>query len=108
MSVREIVLGLVLATITAAAVDTGRPYNYGFDVAKAVRRQASQAPYVVKGADRVNGSLPLRPEIRQLQQDPDKWTLYTLGTSMMQYTDQSQMLSWYQIAGNETNFPFFF
>ncbi len=89
------------------AVVVGQAYDYGFDVAKVVRRQ-TQAPFVVGGLGRrVNGSLPVRPELREMQQDQDKWTLYTLGLSMMQYTEQSQPLSWYQIAGaNSPPHPF--
>ncbi len=86
------------AALSLAGAAASQPYDYGFDVSSVVRRQ-TQAPFVVTGLGRVNGSLPARVEIRALQQDEDKWTLYLLGLSMMQYTDQSQPLSWYQIAG---------
>ena|SRR6266566_3425698 len=88
------------ASLGLAAVGASLPYDYGFDVAGAVRRQVeSPTPFVAKGLRGVNGSLPLRLEIGQLQQQQEKWTLYLLGLSMMQYTDQSQLLSYYQIAG---------
>ena len=34
-----------------------------------------------------------------MEKDTDLWTLYILGLNMMQYTDQSELLSYYQIAG---------
>ncbi|CAK7220176.1 hypothetical protein SBRCBS47491_004101 [Sporothrix bragantina] len=43
--------------------------------------------------------MPPRQEIRQMEKDTDLWTLYILGLNMMQYTDQSELLSYYQIAG---------
>lgn len=46
-----------------------------------------------------DGSLPIRKEIRQLQQDADQWNLYLLGLERFQGVDQSQLLSYYQIAG---------
>lgn len=73
-------------------------YDYGFDVAPLMRRQDSQ-PVVVSRLVTVNGSLPVRPEIRQMKRDVHRWTLYLLALSMMQYTDQDQELSWYQITG---------
>jgi tyrosinase len=41
----------------------------------------------------------VRQEIRQMENDNEMWTLYLLGLSMMQFTDQSDALSWYQITG---------
>jgi tyrosinase len=46
-----------------------------------------------------NGSIPTRKEIRELQQDADQWNLYLLGLERFQGVDQSQLLSYYQIAG---------
>ncbi|CAK7270823.1 hypothetical protein SEPCBS57363_004302 [Sporothrix epigloea] len=43
--------------------------------------------------------MPPRQEIRRMENDTDLWTLYILGLNMMQYTDQSNLLSYYQIAG---------
>ena len=58
--------------------------------------------YVITGvgSGRGNdGSVPFRQEIRTLQQDQDKWNLYLLGMSKMQSVEQTNKLSWYQIAG---------
>jgi tyrosinase len=41
-----------------------------------------------------------RPEIRQLQQQADAWNLYLLGLQRFQQMNQSDPLSWYQVAGN--------
>jgi len=85
-----------------------RPYEYGFDVHKLVRRQLnkrqrSSTPLIVKGAGR--GEVRLRQEIRVMEQDQDLWTLYILALSMMQFTDQSVETSWYQITGGLPSFP---
>lgn len=83
-------------------------YDYGFDVHGhlAKRRHGPfgiarrDAPFVVTGiAGHRNGTLPARQEVRQLEKNTDLWTLFILGLNMMQYTDQSHVLSYYQIAG---------
>ena len=68
-----------------------------------IKRQS--APYVVTGIQHPNGSTPLRLEIRQLEQNPAMWTLYLLGLDMLQYTNQAEMLSWYQITGMAHSIP---
>jgi tyrosinase len=76
-------------------------YNYGIDKDTILKRQVSSF-YADTGIYAGNGpdsSVPLRQEIRQLQKDNLTWTLYILGLDMLQYTDQTEMLSWYQIAG---------
>jgi tyrosinase len=76
-------------------------YNYGIDRNTLLKRQSSSF-YAVTGihaGSGPDGSVPLRQEIRQLEKDNFTWTLYILGLDMLQYTDQTQMLSWYQIAG---------
>ncbi|KAI9739853.1 MAG: hypothetical protein M1818_004909 [Claussenomyces sp. TS43310] len=70
-------------------------------MAARVKRQ-SQAEYPVTGLGQgsaSNGSMPIRKEIRQLQQQNDTWTLYLLGLDWMQYSSQTDQLSWYQITG---------
>jgi len=54
------------------------------------------------GAQGMNGSdgpSPPRKDIRRLKNDPFAWNLYLLGLSMMQWQNQSDAESWYQIAG---------
>jgi len=71
-------------------------YDYGFDISNHVKRQIPQ-PFVVSG-ETSSGILPRR-EIRELEQDPDLWTVYILGLSLLQYTDQSSPTSWYGLTG---------
>jgi hypothetical protein len=76
-------------------------YNYGVDRSTILKRQSSNF-YAINGIQSgsgPNGSLPLRLEIRELEQDSTMWALYILGLDMLQYTNQTEMLSWYQIAG---------
>lgn len=79
-------------------------YNYGIDINTILKRQVSSfyADSGIHADNGPNGSVPLRQEIRQLENDNLTWTLYILGLDMLQYTDQTQMLSWYQIAGIST------
>ena len=46
-----------------------------------------------------DGSVPLRLEIRQLQQNTDQWNLYLLALDRLQNVNQTELLSWYQISG---------
>lgn len=83
----------------------GTAYDYGFDVNEHLARRSfiddsGDFPFVVGGlAYGHNGTMPARQEVRQMEKDTDLWTLYMLGLNMMQYTDQSHLLSYYQIAG---------
>jgi tyrosinase len=74
-------------------------YNYGFDVTKRVKRQLSQRSAMVVSDKSGSGNVVVRQEIRQLEQDQDLWTLYILGLSMLQFTDQSSPTSYYGLAG---------
>jgi tyrosinase len=74
-------------------------YNYGFDVTKRVKRQLSQRSAMVVNDKSSSGNVVVRQEIRQLEQDQDLWTLYILGLSMLQFTDQSSPASYYGLAG---------
>jgi len=61
-------------------------------------RQSTNPPFRVTGV-RDGGPPQPRLEIRQLQQEPDQWNLYLLALDRMQKADQSNELSYYQIAG---------
>ena len=77
-------------------------YDYGIDRTTLLKRQAPKL-YATTGIHTgvgSNSSLPIRHEIRKLEQDNTTWTLYVLGLDMLQYTNQSETLSWYQIAGS--------
>lgn len=57
-------------------------------------------------ADQATGAVPLRREIRDLQNNfPDQWNVYLLGLKDFQETDENDPLSYYQIAGR--NLPRF-
>lgn len=93
---RAAFLGLLLN----ALVITAQPYNYGVDIETLTRRQDDARRIVVGRLPlATNGTVPLRPEIRQLKADPYKWDLFILALSMFQYVSQDDPTSWYQIAG---------
>jgi hypothetical protein len=83
--------------LSTSSQQTFSSYDYGIDRSNIVKRQSS-TPYATTGVS-TNGSTPLRLEVRDLEQDPTTWTLYLLGLDMLQYTNQTEMLSWYQITG---------
>ncbi|KAL2145943.1 hypothetical protein VTI28DRAFT_5817 [Corynascus sepedonium] len=73
-------------------------YDYGFNIEKKIKRQLGRtSAMVVQG--KTGGEVHVRQEIRELEQDHDLWTLYMLGLSMLQYTDQAFPLSHYGLAG---------
>jgi tyrosinase len=82
-------LGLVLAT----------NYDFGLDIERLTRRTDSERIIVGRLPFAANGSVPHRLEIRQMRNDPYKWNLFILALSMFQSVDQSDPLSWYQVAG---------
>lgn len=98
------VASILVGCLPSPAV--GKAYDYGFDVGEHLSRRSfgstygTNNPFVVGGlgGDR-NGTMPARQEIRQMEKDTYMWTLYILGLNLMQYTDQSHLLSYYQIAG---------
>ncbi|KAI8965927.1 Di-copper centre-containing protein [Daldinia sp. FL1419] len=74
-------------------------YDYGFNADLRLRKRDPFQSTIVAGAPRVDGQALLRPDIRDLQKDEDKWNLYLLALSWMQFTDQEAQFSWYQITG---------
>jgi tyrosinase len=78
-------------------------YDYGPLGKTLLARQTTPSPIVTTGVHTgtgVNGSLPLRIEVRELEQNQNLWTLYILGLDfMMRNTSEADMLSWYQISG---------
>ena len=89
----SVLLGFVLAT----------NYNFGPDVAALTRRQEGERIIVGRLPYAANGSVPHRLEIRQMRNDPYKWNLFILALSMFQSVEQSDPLSWYQVAGTCDN-----
>jgi hypothetical protein len=88
-----------LFAILGIVAFVGAQYDYGFDHrSTTVKRQSSSLP--LTGVHNPDGTMGLRREVGDLETDTTTWNLYMLGLDMMQYTDQSQMESWYQIMGN--------
>ena len=65
-------------------------------------------PFSVLGVAGVAGaSVHPRLEIRQLEQNADQWNVYLLGLNRFQQMNQTDLLSYYQIAG-ENNYSFYY
>lgn len=100
-------VALLISTLAPAVLASEpAPYDYGFDVHEQLSRRSLKSyspstPFVVSGiaSSSSNPQVYPRQEVRQMEKNTDLWTLYMLGLSMMQYTPQSQLLSYYQIAG---------
>ncbi|KAK3943651.1 hypothetical protein QBC46DRAFT_306734 [Diplogelasinospora grovesii] len=92
---------IALGSLAHVVVGQYSSYNYGFDIARRVKRDLRDVPQplIVRGAGQAEGRIALRREIRDLQQDEDQWTLYILGLSLLQYMDQTTPTSWYGITG---------
>lgn len=84
-----------------ASLVLGQSYDYGFDLAKAyrVKRQLEGDLIITTGVPVTGQAIPVRPEIRNLQEDPDKWSLYILALDFMQFTYQQDPNSWFSITG---------
>ncbi|KAI0176329.1 Di-copper centre-containing protein [Hypoxylon sp. FL1284] len=97
---RAILFAIVfLFSIALADLTQSGQYDYGFNVDLRLRKRDPSQSHVVTGLPRVKGEAPVRPDIRDLQADKDKWNLYILALNWMQYTDQDSPFSWYQITG---------
>lgn len=98
-------IALRIAALFSAAYAIPSFYDYGIETnTKLERRQQTWVPMVTTGVQNSSylpdGSLPQRVEIRDLQANPVKWTLYLLGLDYMQRSSpQSDMKSWYQVCG---------
>src|ERR1700712_964875 len=84
----------------APIANAQQAYNYGVNIEALTRRQDGASRVLVGRLPlRANGSVPVRPEIRQMMANPYKWDLFVLALSMFQYVSQNDSLSWYQVAG---------
>ncbi|KAK6954358.1 hypothetical protein Daesc_004325 [Daldinia eschscholtzii] len=93
----------LLFSIVVADIQPGQ-YDYGFTADMRLRKRAPSQSSIVSGPPRFNGEVQLRPDIRDLQKDEDKWNLYLLALSWMQFTDQESPFSWYQITELQDRF----
>ena len=94
---------LVLALLPWCISAQRGAYDYGFDVSRQLNKRQFGEPIVVKGWDRDN--IQVRQEIRELERDRELWTLYLLGVSLMQFSDQSSPTSWYSLTGMPSPHP---
>ncbi|KOS19626.1 Tyrosinase [Escovopsis weberi] len=91
-------VGFLSAAAVAAAANPD--YDFGIDADALNRRQDPSGPIIVGRLPyAANGSVPLRPELRELKADQYRWDLFILALSMSQSASQDDPLSWYQIAG---------
>ncbi|RBR04496.1 uncharacterized protein FIESC28_11548 [Fusarium coffeatum] len=81
------------------AVVAAQSYSYGVDIDTLTRRQDNGRIVIKPLPQTRNGTVPLRPEIREMQADKYKWDLYILSMSMLMDVNQDDPASWYQIAG---------
>ena len=81
------------------AVAAAQSYSYGVDIDTLTRRQDNGRIVIKPLPQTRNGTVPLRPEIREMQADRYKWDLYILSMSMLMDVNQDDPASWYQIAG---------
>ncbi|GKT55489.1 tyrosinase precursor [Colletotrichum tofieldiae] len=91
-------LSLLLVATNALAIPYSPTYDYGFDTRKLIKRQAQQ-PIVVAKLPSVNGTVPVRPEIRQMKQNPFKWNLFLLASNPTER-------AFYQAAATDFRIPY--
>ncbi|ORY65943.1 tyrosinase precursor [Pseudomassariella vexata] len=90
---------LLLSVLLLLGSTTAKEYDYELDVSNLFQKRQILQSSIVTGLPLVNGTIPLRREIRDLENDHEAFTLYILALSWMQYTDQTDDFSWYRIAG---------
>jgi tyrosinase len=96
------IVGVFLAQTSptfAKSQKQARGYDYGVDPREILKRDTGHFPVTGVPYTGSNASIPVRQEIRDLEKDQTLWELYILGLSMMQTINQSDISSWYQIAG---------
>ena len=98
-----LLLSFVLSVIVAATTQvSAQAYDYGVDIVALTRRQDTSSPVKVGQLPLAsNGSVPFRPEIRNMISNTHTWDLFILALSMLQDVSQDDPTSWYQIAGNK-------
>lgn len=90
-------------TVLLFGLAQAQRYDYGIDISHIIRRQDPSSKIVIgKLPPALDGSIPARLEIRDFKNDKYSWDLYILALSMLQYVNQNNPLSWYQIAGKST------
>ncbi len=102
-----LLFSIASTVISAVRIPTPQYYQYGdIKQQRNAKRQSTSFIAVtgVRGAKAVDGSSPIRREIRDLEKSVNVWTLYLLGLDSMQAAKQEDPLSWYKIAGKRRPF----
>jgi tyrosinase len=97
-----LLVGFLSSTLLAA--NEPRAYDYGPTVHELLRKRdisQNDSQNALVQPISYNGSIPLRPELRELQDYHEQWNLYILALSWMQWLNQSDPTSWYAIAGQQ-------
>lgn len=90
----------LLGTYAHTADERMPDYDFGDMGTGSLKRDGDSGRIVVaKLPLTLNGTLPVRLEIRDMMADSFKWDLFVLALSMFQATSQDDPMSWYQVAG---------
>lgn len=92
-------LSQTVQAIPAPQDDLPRGYDYGTDIGALFKRDVVNMPTTGVPYTGSDDKIPVRQEVRDMEKNADLWELYILGLSMMQTINQSDIRSWYQIAG---------
>lgn len=93
-----------LLAVLGPALVLGQAYDFGFKIMGPLWNNNTQV-VVGRLPLRPDGSVPLRLEIRELMKDQYKWDLFILAMNTIQYMDQDDLLSFYQLAGKSNAGP---
>lgn len=87
----------------SAAPEMHGAYDYGHDMDLTIHKRdvnPNKSKSALVESIPYNGTIPIRPELRGLQNNFEQWNLYILAVSWMQWMNQSDPASWYAIAGS--------
>jgi tyrosinase len=88
-------LRILLVLLTLSGVRASPTPYPGFGLSVVATQQSS--PFAITGL--AGQSVQARLEIRDLQQNAEQWSLFLLGLQRLQSMNQTDFLSWFQIAG---------
>ncbi|KAI4602674.1 hypothetical protein KJ359_007892 [Pestalotiopsis sp. 9143b] len=94
---------LGFSPVVLSATNDLRAYDYGHTAQDLLGTRDvpgnNESQNALVQAISYNGSIPLRLELRDLQNKHEQWNLYILALSWIQWLDQNDPNSWYSIAG---------
>lgn len=96
---------LGFSPVVLSATNDLRAYDYGHTAQDLLGTRDvpgnNESQNALVQAISYNGSIPLRLELRDLQNKHEQWNLYILALSWIQWLDQNDPNSWYSIAGQQ-------